>query len=393
MKPGLHFWAAFLGAVLLTGARASTLQISPGPGAAPASPPPPSPGARSRVVLVERPSAVNHFTLNPAAVVQMWREGFLRLTGQKTEADGWRSLGVTANDVVGIKIAAHGNDLVTPPPFLVDAMARGLIAAGVLPGHIIVWDRDGPNLAPTAYAVRDVTRPYLVRNVVPDTGFDANAFYVNEITGKLIWGDLNFRGKTRDDLLRQADMAGGGAVGDDFSDGTPKGIVQQELADQTSNRSYFAKILTQTCTKIVNVAVMIDDESVGLGGCLSSLALGSVDNNRRFLADGVNGDPAIAEILDRDLFRKKTVLHVTEGLIAQYAGGPSCAPEFTRSPGALYLSADPVAIDSLVLPRLEAWRQQAQVVPIGNLARHVKGADAQGLGTSDPARIDLIKIP
>ena len=46
---------------------------------------------------------------------------------------------------------------------------------------------------------------------------------------------------------------------------------------------------------------------------------------------------------------------------------PRFDPHFTRSIGAIYVSRDPVAIDSLVLKRLEQWRaadKQGKIDPI-----------------------------
>jgi hypothetical protein len=83
-------------------------------------------------------------------------------------------------------------------------------------------------------------------------------------------------------------------------------------------------------------------------------------------------------------------------LIAQYAGGPRFDPVFTKSIGAIYVSRDPVAIDSLVLGRLEQWRaadKQGRIDPIGKTASHIHSATTYNLGTDDPARIQLLRLP
>lgn len=373
----------------------STLNIPPGgvapqPLADPSAPLPPP--TRSRVLLAERPTVVDRFNIHPAAVADLWQDALLHFTRQMTPAAAWKALGVTPADTVGIKVCTNGSDLMSTRPALVDAIARSLVAAGVPPSQIVVWDRNRQTLDGTTYGNPPPGAPYGVKAVVPDTGFDPKVFYVNEIIGRLIWGDLLFRGKTtRDKLLQQADASVDQSLGQKEAQANA-GEMKQEMADQTSNRSYFARLVTQTCTKLVNVPVMIDNPNLGLDGCLANLAVDSVDNNRRFQEDS-NGDPAVSEILDRDLFRKKVVLHVMDGIVAEYAGGPSLNPANTQSIGALYLSTDPVAIDSLVLQRMETWRAEAKVVPIGELAKHIRGARDAGLGFSDPKRIELVKIP
>jgi hypothetical protein len=163
---------------------------------------------------------------------------------------------------------------------------------------------------------------------------------------------------------------------------------------QTSNKSFYANLITRLCTKIVNVPVLTDNSYIGLNGCLGSLALGCVDNDRRFQGSPTYGDPAVCEILDQPFIRHKVVLHVLDAMVAEYAGGPAFDPQFTKSIGAIYVSRDPVAIDSLVLPRVEAWRKQARIDPIGKMASHIHtAAELYHLGTDDPSRIQLIRQP
>jgi uncharacterized protein (DUF362 family) len=91
--------------------------------------------------------------------------------------------------------------------------------------------------------------------------------------------------------------------------------------------------------------------------------------------------------------RKKIILHVMDGLVSQYAGGPQFNPVFTQSVGALYLSKDPVALDTVVLARMEKWRQENKVDPLGKSASHVATAASYDLGVGDPKRINVIKVP
>ena len=154
--------------------------------------------------------------------------------------------------------------------------------------------------------------------------------------------------------------------------------------------------MTTLCTKIINVPVLTDNSYIGINGCLGSLALACVDNNRRFQGDPTYGDPAICEILSNDYIRRKVVVHILDALIAEYAGGPRFDPQFTRSIGAIYVSRDPVAIDALVLKRLEAWRvadREGKIDPIGKSASHVHSAASYNLGTDDPSRIQLVRLP
>jgi hypothetical protein len=229
-----------------------------------------------------------------------------------------------------------------------------------------------------------------INSVITGTGFDGKQFYVNEILGRLIWGDFLFTGKqpSRDDILRIARETAQ-RESDPFAVKDPN----TDIFDQVSNKSFYANLVTNRCTKIINVPVLSDSVTTGLNGCLASLALGSVDNTRRFANEEMHGETAIPEILEKDFFRKKVVLHIMDALVAQFAGGPRFNPTYTQSAGTLYVSRDPVAIDALALARVEEWRRAASVVELKETASHVKSAATYGLGEADVKKIKIIKVP
>lgn len=359
---------------------------------------PPAPGPKtSTVVLVERPGSVANFTADPSAIQSMFNLGLTTLTNQPDAASAWKSLGIVPTDVVGIKITTEGGSALSTHHELVAAITSGLVAAGVPASKIIVWDKFANHMKLAGWSPTPAgARTPAVASVVPGEGFDPRVFYVNEILGRLIWGDLQFQGTkpTATDLMAAARRAAQDAnpvEGDDAA--SPVAVGSAPSPDQTSNKSFYTTLLTQTCTKIINVPVLCDSNATGLAGCLSTLALGSVDNTRRFSADPSWGDPAVPEILDKDFIRKKVILHVLDAYVAQYAGGPRFNPVFTQSIGALYLSQDPVAIDTLVLRRVERWRGDNNIDALGKTASHVATAATYDLGQTELRNIKLIKLP
>jgi hypothetical protein len=351
----------------------------------------------SPVILSENPEVVQRFEVNADAVRQMVNESLLKLTSAPDIGTAWTRLGITPQDVVGIKITTIGGPLCSTHHPVVQAICDGLRAAGVPPSHIIVWDKLASDMTRAGYAPRDSDDDNpAVAAIFPGTGYDPKVVYKSEILGTLIWGDYEFIHNDADDDLTDAarhavkDRAfGGGGANDDTLD-------SGAAIPQTSDRSHYANLVTQTCTKIINVPVLSDDSYIGMDGCLGSLALGCVDNNRRFQGDPSYGDPAICQILDRDFIRRKVVVHILDALVAQYAGGPRFDPQYTRQIGAIYVSRDPVAIDSLVLPLLEKWRatdRQGRIDPIGSAASHIHSAALYNLGTDDKHRIQLVRLP
>jgi hypothetical protein len=323
--------------------------------------------ALSPVILVERPDAIQAYTVDPQQVRQMLNHALLVLTSAPDIGTAWTRLGITPRDVVGIKITTAGGPAFCTHPALVQAICDGLQAAGVPRSQMIIWDKFQDKMRPAGYALRAASdQQAAIASVVPGNNYDPAVYYQNGMIGNLIWGDYQFN--------RSIDSG-------DFD------------SSRMQSRSYYTKFVTQICTKLINVPVLSYSERFGIDGCLSGLALGSVDNNRRYLGPPTYGDPAIDEILDQDFIRRKVVVHILDALVAQCAGGPSFNPQFCQSFGALYVGRDPVAIDSLALPRLERMRGQMNLPSVGNTSSYVKSAAVLSLGTTDRRRIQFLRVP
>ena len=157
----------------------------------------------------------------------------------------------------------------------------------------------------------------------------------------------------------------------------------------TSDESHFCRIVSSRVTKIVNLPVMSDSPTNGIAGCLYNATIPNVDNWRRFAQANRFGASGIAEIYSNPLIRKKVVLNIMDGLIAQYAGGPQFEPNFSLHFATLFASKDPVAIDSLALKQIEQWRANAKFPPAEPLAVHVQIAEQMGVGIANPAQIEV----
>lgn len=321
---------------------------------------PPLPG-RSIVYSAHDPAAIKDYRTDPA-VVQAMVERLLRaVTGQSDQARAWRSL-VSPDDKIGIKISAAGGELFTTHRDVVNAIVDGLVAAGHSRSSIIVWDRSLGGMKEAGY--RPNAEGYQVKSIAPRDGYDPKAIFSAPLTGKLIWGDLEFR----------ADR------------GTVPLLSDQE---QTSDESHFARIVSSEVTKIINVPVMSDSSTNGLAGCLYNVTIPNIDNWRRFTQVYSNGGVAIADLYNNAVIGKKVVLNLMDGLAAQYAGGPQSQPNYAVHHATLLASKDPVAIDAIALQRIEQWRGKARLPPIGRLAAHVQVAGQIGIGNADLARIEV----
>jgi uncharacterized protein (DUF362 family) len=306
------------------------------------------------VFAAHDPAAIHQYQTNPAMVRAMVNRLVLAVTGQPDLARAWGSL-VSPNDKIGIKISAAGGELFTTHRDVVNAIVDGLVAAGQTRSSIIVWDRSLGGINEAGY--RPEKEGYQLKSIAPRDGYDPKAVFSAPLSGRLIWGDLEFR--------------------------SDRGKIPL-LSDQeiTSDDSHFARILSSEVTKVINVPVMSDSGSCGIAGCLYNMTLPNIDNWRRFTQSRY-GHAAIAEIYRMPIIERKVVLNIMDGLVAQYAGGPQSQPNFAVHHATILASKDPVAIDALTVRQIEEWRAKARLNPIAPLAQHVQVAGQLRIGNAE----------
>ena len=146
--------------------------------------------ARARIVLVENSHATVAFEPQAEVVGEMVKSGILRLTGQTEFKAAWRSL-VSPTDVVGLKVYSGPGRNSGTRPAVVEAVVRVLLAAGLPPSNIIVWDKRLVDLRLAGFS--DLTDRYQIRLAgSSDAGYDDQVFYDDPVMGSLVAGDLDF---------------------------------------------------------------------------------------------------------------------------------------------------------------------------------------------------------
>ncbi|MEM6601150.1 MAG: DUF362 domain-containing protein [Verrucomicrobiota bacterium] len=323
-----------------------------------------TPEAKPGFVLVHAPESISRFKANPGQVAAAFNAGLVKWSGKSTVPEAWRVL-VNPGERIGLRINTIGGSITSTHPSLVETIVNGLSQAGIRPKDIIVWDKYPHHMMSAGYVPMQPDNQWQCKSTVEGSGWDPEVFYFHETVGRLIWGDHEFKGTALPIIPPEGSVAAEDAP---------------EAREQISNRSYFSRILTREVDKVINIPSMTSHNGVGLLGCLASLALGSIDNHRRFLDGSTSSAQAFAEILQKDAIADKTILHVMDGLIMQYAGGPAFDPNHATSTGFILIGQDPVAIDSWCLQQMEYQREDHSVVAIGAKASHIKAAQAYGLG-------------
>ena len=312
----------------------------------------------AQVVSVENPEAITDFQANDAVVQTMVDRGLTNLTRKATVPAAWRSL-VATNEIIGLKVFSEPGMLTGTRPAVVAAVIRGLLAAGVSPKNIIIWDKHDADLRTAGY-FRLAEQLGVRAAGALETGWDAENFYQPDtaIIGNLLWSDLEF-GKTN---------AGAG------------------------RKSFFSKLVSRQMTKIISIAPLLNQEDAGVCGHLYGLALGSVDNTRRFADDSFRLANAVPEIYARPLLGDRVVLNITDALIGQYEGGARSLLHYSCVKNELWFSHDPVALDMLANKELDRERRTLDAPQFRPNLELYANAHLLQLGENDLTKIHVEKL-
>ena len=310
---------------------------------------------RARVVIVSNPDATEAFNPRTNIVRTMVARGMTNLTHKPTGIEAWRSL-VSTQDVVGIKVYSVPGPNSGTRLAVVAAVVEGLLAAGLPPTNIIIWDKQTVDLRLAGFF--DLSERYGIRVAGSvQAGYDLTNFYDSPIIGDLVWGDVEFEKK-------------GPRVG---------------------RRSFVSKLVTQEMTKIINITPLLNNPLAGVAGNLYGLASGSVDNFARF-EEPARMARAVPEIFALPALSDHVVLNSVDALICQYEGSERSLLHYSATLNQLRFSKDPVALDVLSLKELERQRQaQGAPAPKPNPDLYNNAALLE-LGVSELKRIDIESI-
>jgi len=307
----------------------------------------------SRVIEVSHPGAVPRGReVDPVVTKRMLKAGLERLTGLKQP---WARF-IKPDDRIGLKINTLGRPLLFTHHELIRAVSEDLLAFGVKPENIIVWDRYETHMADCDFSFNTsgegITCYGTEALKADDSRFDPEHFYES----KLDRADQRAEGRTA---------------------------------------SYLSRIFTRECDKFINLAILKDHGLAGVTLTLKNLAYGLCDNNRRFHGPDCIG-PFISEFCMLPMVRDKVVLHMIDGLEACYDQGPRPRnPKVIYPQNTLWIGTDPVSLDAVGFRVINAKRRTEGIPPLEETGRpldHISLAAKLGLGIDDPEKIRVVKV-
>ncbi len=287
--------------------------------------------------------------LDADAVGEMLDQAMVKLTGRDTAKEAWRDF-VLPDNIVGIKINPLAGPKLCTHAVLVNKIVDSLNSAGVLRKQIIIWDRFEDHLLSAGFPI--ITDKGDVRTLATnlnDIGYDDKVFYETE----------------KDSITRR---------------------------ENESTRSLYSRIMTEMVDVVINVPVLKQHEMSGISGCLKNMAFGSVDNTMRFHGRPLYCNPAIAEIYENKVIKDKVVLNIVDGLQASYDKGPTYHEESIWQFSGMFVSADPVILDVLILQTVNQKREEMGLSSMSKYANHITSASGLEIGSNSLDQVNLQKI-
>ncbi len=292
---------------------------------------------QSLVVDVKsRTGIVKGMTPNISLIKQMMDSGITLLTGTDNPKDAWKSL-FHEDERVGVKINGLGADILVGNYQICWAIVDALKSIGVKENNIIIWDQ--------------------YQNFFLSSGFKINR---------------SFKG------VRTYTTDGGGG--------------KEALDSGSSHREYdsgygavrVSKILTEEVDSLINVGLLKDHSLAGVSIALKNISHGVISHPDNFHDNSC--DPFIAAINSIPVIKDKIKLHICNGIVGLYEGGPMPQKRHTWNDNRIILSRDPVALDTIGMNIIEGKRKEKNLRSLfnrPNLPVHIETAAKYGLGVSE----------
>jgi Domain of unknown function (DUF362) len=338
---------------------------------------------RGRVVEVNHPHAVNEsHDIDRSAVRTMMDRGMCEFIGADHPVEAWRAL-FSPGEVIGIKVNPVGKRDPNGRPAAVEAISspavvlevvRNLKLVGVKPQDIVIYDRYASEFIEAGYE-KLMGEPELddVRWMAAGTGYSDQQLSISGVDN---------RDAHSPELLKHV-------AGYDPDAFVHMGFAATEHSqrDDRRFRSHLTAVVTRMVDKVITIPVLKDHRSAGVTLSLKNLSHGHNNNVARSHLSGLaHGYPGslgsgsdgpnqcnvfIPTAVNQPALRQKATLHILDGLIGVYEGGPGVwnTSWGTWHANRLFFAADPVAMDHVGWDIIDSKRATVGLPPVGEIGR------------------------
>ncbi len=150
---------------------------------------------------------------------------------------------------------------------------------------------------------------------------------------------------------------------------------------EANRRSFLATPLFLEADFWINLPVYTDHPTLGVNGALVNATLWNASNTARFLTSPANAPAAVAEMSAIPELRQTWLFSIASLQHYQFIGGPAYNSLYTVSDREILLSADPVALDTLMLERINRHRQRWGFPIVSEEIRTLEFAEVLNVGS------------
>ncbi len=168
-----------------------------------------------------------------------------------------------------------------------------------------------------------------------------------------------------------------------------KGGDEHQARLEANRRSFLATPLFLEADFWINLPVYTDHPTIGINGALVNATLWNASNTARFFTNPSNAPAAVAEMSAIPELRQTWLFTIASLQHYQFVGGPAFNSLYTVSERQVWLSADPVALDTLMLQRINEHRRKSGFPVVDEEIRTLEFAEVLSVGSASnlPQRI------
>lgn len=329
-----------------------------------------------RVIEVKHEGSVHpSYAINRAAVAAMLDRGMMELTGRFDEQQAWRRF-FERGDIVGIKVNPVGKrqgalvGSISSPELVLEIVRSLKEHCNIPAADIIVFERYANEFRDTGYEAMMRERG------MEGVRWHASAHAYDDHQLRI---DGQVDGQPRDPHV----------VGYDPDVFVSMGFAAPGVSarDDRRHRSHLSMIVARMVNKVITLPCLKDHRSAGVTLALKNISHGMNNNvSRSHVSDiyrfggAVSGpnqcNTFIPTAVNQPLIKEKMALHILDGLIGVYEGGPGA---WNRTWGvwphkALFFSTDPVAMDHVGWGIIDRKRAEEGWAPVGHMGLVQEGA-------------------
>lgn len=174
----------------------------------------------------------------------------------------------------------------------------------------------------------------------------------------------------------------------------PVFAAQREEQDvlEENRRSFLATPLFLEADFWINLPVYTDHPTLGVNGALVNATLWNASNTSRFFRSPANAPAAVAEMSAIPELRQTWLFTIASLQRYQFIGGPYFNSLYTVSSREVWLSSDPVALDTLMLRRINGHRTAAGFPEISREIRTLEFAEVLKVGSSTKLAERIVRV-